>query len=241
MLDNLNLYLKLQKPIPFYNVCLIYQPTVDEIFDIKMGEDNFNQLLIPYSITTDVLSDEISDEIKSQISNYDLVIYYRDITHLLLKSLKYFTKSNLSFDENGIFFEGFEGRLNQNNWDKFAEIILKICARERPKKEVMPTFANERQRDIWTKLNEGRKRDARKNELKLEDVLNVCEYGGDYHISKSEINNFTLWEIINCYKSKMGMTNYKDSFSIYLVSGEKSLIEDKHWSDLIKIDYKPKE
>jgi hypothetical protein len=235
-MNDYKLYLKTQKPIPFYNVCKIFQPSIDEILD--MEDDKFNKLLLPYCITVDSLEGDIPEEVKKEIASYDLVIRYKDIVPLLLKSLKYFTKSHLSFDEGGIFFEGFEGRLNRDNFDEFAKIILEICARERPKKEVMPTFKNERQRDIWTKIQEGRKRSAKRNELKLEDVMNFAQYGGDYYISRNEILSFTLWELINAYKSKIGMSNYKDSFDIYLISGEKSLIEGKHWTDLIKLDYK---
>jgi chaperonin cofactor prefoldin len=54
--------------------------------------------------------------------------------------LKLIDKSKVEFDENGLFFGGYENklkdcRLNRDNFDEFALIILEINARERPKKE----------------------------------------------------------------------------------------------------------
>ena len=147
----------------------------------------------------------------------------------------------IDFDKiEGISFKDFEGKLNKDNFDELAEIILSICSRERPKIE-KKVFANERQRDIWEKLQEGRKRNAKKNELKLEDALNICEFGGKYHIPIEEILKWSLWRIINCYKSIMGISGYENSFSIFLVSGDKKLIENKHWTELIKLNYKHQE
>ena len=132
----------------------------------------------------------------------------------------------------------FKGRLNKTNFDEFAEIILKICGRERPKVEKKKVFANDVQRDIWAKLQAGRAKNASRNELKLEDVLNICEFGGKHYIPIEEIKKWSLWRITNCYKTIMGISSYEDSFSIYLISGEPDLIQGKHWSELIRLDYK---
>jgi hypothetical protein len=229
----------MQEPIDFHDICIIHQPSFGEILKYKIPK--FEQLLLPYYITIDSLNVELSEEQKNQIKSFDIVMSSFGIVRLLYKSLKFFTKSRIRHDSYGLYMEGFKGRLNRDNFDEFAEIILDICARKRPEKEKIPVFANERQKDIWLKLQEGRKRNSRRNELRLEDVLQVCEYGGEYYISKDIIRSFTLWEIMNCYKAKVGMSNYKDSFSIYLISGEKSLIEDKHWTELIKIENMSKE
>jgi len=235
--DKYNIYLKIQEPIEFYDICTIYQPSFLEIF--KYGIDGFEKLLIPYYITLDNLSEEITDEQKEGLTNFDLLCSSQEFMSYLFVSLEFFCKSKLDFDEKGISFDSFGGRLNRDNFDELANIILKTCGRERQKKEKKKVFANDRQRDIWEKLQEGRNRHAKKNELKLEDVINVCELGGNSYISIEEIKKWSLWRIINCYKSIMGIKNYEDSFSIYLISGQKELIEGKHWSEVIKLDYMP--
>ena len=237
---NLNLYLKVQKPIKFYDVCIINQPSFEEILDY--GTEEFEKLLLPYSITIDNISEDLTDEQKKGLTNFDLLLSSKEFVFYLLISLEFFCKSEIiDFDEiEGISFKGFKGKLNRNNFDELAEIILNICSRERPKVE-KKIFANERQKDIWEKLQEGRKRNAKKNELKMEDILNICEFGGKYYIPIEEIMKWSIWRIINCYKTITGISSYENSFDIFLVSGENKLIEGKHWTELIKIDYKSKE
>lgn len=232
-----NIYLKVQKPIKFYDVCVIHQPSFEEI--LEFGIEEFEKLLLPYYITLDNISEELTDEQKEGITNFDLVCSSQDFMYYLFLSLEFFCKSKVDIDESGIFFEEFNGKLHKDNFDELAKIILKICARERQKAEKKRTFENDRQRDIWEKLQAGRARSAKKNELKLEDVLNICEFGGKYYIPIEQIQKWSLWRIINCYKTIMGISSYDNSFSIYLISGEKDLIEGKHWTELIKLNYKP--
>ncbi|KKQ13982.1 MAG: hypothetical protein US25_C0032G0015, partial [Candidatus Moranbacteria bacterium GW2011_GWE1_36_7] len=87
----------------------------------------------------------------------------------------------------GIFFKGFNDRLNRDNFDKFSELILKICGRERQKIEKSPIFENDRQRESWIKLQEGRKRNAKNNVVNIEDIINICEFGRDEYIPIEEI------------------------------------------------------
>lgn len=250
-MDNINLYLKVQRPISFYDVCTIYQPSFDEILDY--GIDEFEKLLLPYYVTVDNLPEEITDEEKEGLNNFDLLCSSGEFIVLLGLSLEFFCKSNFDVDEKGIVFISklkfpehglpfiFKGRLNKDNFDEFADIVLKICGRERQKKDKKPVFENDNQRKSWEKLQEGRKRNAKNNEVNIEDILNYCEFGGNSYIPIEEIKKWSLWRIMNCYKSIVGTSAYKDSFSIYLVSGEKALIENKHWTDLLKINYQYKE
>lgn len=238
-MDKYNLYLKVQKPIKFYDVCIIHQPSFEEI--LEYGTEEFEKLLLPFYITLDNISEELTDEQKEGLTNFDLLCSSEEFMSYLISSLEFFCKSEMDSDENGIIFKGFNGRLFRNNFDELAETILEICGRERQKVE-KKTFSNDIQRDIWEKLQAGRARNAKRNELKLEDVLNVCEFGGKYYIPIEQIEKWSLWRIINCYKTIMGISSYEDSFSIYLISGEKDLIENKHWTELIKLSYKqPKE
>jgi hypothetical protein len=152
---------------------------------------------------------------------------------LFIQSLQYFCKTdNIDIVENGIQIEN--GILTRDTFDDFGKIILEINAREKPKSNKPPKFENERQRDIWEKLNEGRKRSQKNDELQLYDILNIVEFGGNFHIPLESIKLWTLWRIMNAYKTILGKDNYDASFRIYLVSGESKLIE-KHWTQQVKV------
>lgn len=227
---DIKLQLVSQSPIMFNNI-KIHQITFQEIEEI--GFEKFDQLLLPYIV--DINYPDIPEEYKNKyLTTFDYVLDEPLLLTSLVVSLQLFCKTKkILLTEDGISIE--DGILNKYNFEEFGNIILQILSRERPKFEKPPVFKNELQRDIWTKIQEGRKRDAKKNELHLYDVLNVCEFY-KYHICINEIKNWTLYKIMQCYKVKLGESAWNDNFSIYLVSGEKSLIENKHWIDLIKID-----
>ena len=87
-MENLNLYLKLQKPIPFYDICMIYQPSFEEILDYRLEE--FEKLLLPYYITVDSLfDDEITEEEKEGLNTFDLLCSSQDVVSFLFLSLEF--------------------------------------------------------------------------------------------------------------------------------------------------------
>lgn len=236
MMD-IKLELVLQEPIS-YNGTTIYQPTISEIR--QFGMDNFNQLLLPYSLSMDTIEVNLSDEEKSQLKIFDIVFRDTNTFNILVSSLVFFCKTeNISMDENGIKIDEFY--LNRDNFEEFGDVILKINIRERPKPEFIPVFNAQKGTpeyedalSRWNNLQEGRRKRSQQNELHIYDIINTCEFGGDYYIPIETIRNWTLYKLITCYKSKLGMSNYKDSFSIYLISGEKSLVEN-HWTQQIKV------
>lgn len=244
MIDKYNIYLKTQKPIYFYDVCLIHQPSYNDILDFQhINGYEFDKLLLPYSLTVELYNDLEGNTAKldDSVSNFDLICSIKDLAVYLIMSLEYFCKSKVDYKDDGFCFEGFSGKLDKDNFDEFAELVLSICGQKRRKIEKPRTFENEKQKNIWEKLQEGRKRTAKQNEVKVEDILNYCEFGGKSYIPIEEILKWSMWRIMLCYKSIVGISSYNDSFDIYLVSGEKSLIENKHWLDLLKIGYEIKE
>lgn len=225
--------LVLQEPINF-NGLIIYQPIIRDI--VKYGINEYNNLLLPYLVTIDMF--RLSEEQKNNFKVFDLIILNQEILLNLLLSLSILCKcqsQDINIIENSklqyvIKIKEFE--LNRDNFDEFADIILKIHAREKPKEDKLPD--NPRQRAVELKLREGRKRLDKKNEISFSDIINIVKYGGKYHISNDEIKEMTLWELMNAYKCKLGMSHYEDSFDIYLVSGNKDAIED-HWTKLLKV------
>ena len=120
--------------------------------------------------------------------------------------------------------------VNSSNFDDISNIILKINANKKTVIKKPPENMSERQRDVWNKLQEGRNRDAEKNEIHIYDILNVCEFGGDYHIPIENICNWSLWRIMNCYKSRINWKSYDDNLQIALVSGDsKNISGENHW------------
>jgi hypothetical protein len=60
--------------------------------------------------------------------------------------------------------------------------------------------------------------------------LNVCEYCGDYRIPIEELKTWSLWRIMNCYKTRLNIKSYDDNLQIALVSGDsKSISGENHW------------
>lgn len=213
-----------------FNGMNIIQKTISEILDF--GMDNYNKLLFPFIL--DIENFNITKDINT-VSIFDILILDSNI-EIFLNSLKYFCDVNkIQFDEHikRIYIQN--GYLDRNNFEEFSNIILEINGKVKPKHKKPPVFKSKKHQDIWNKIQEGRKRKAEQNKVELCDIINVCEFGGDYHIPMSEIMSWSLWKVINCYKNILEKQSYKDSFEIFLVSGDKNIIENKHWIDRIKI------
>ena len=120
--------------------------------------------------------------------------------------------------------------IDKNNFNDVSEIIMKLNGKDKIKVEKPPKNMSDKQRDVWEKLQAGRKRESEKNNVHIYDVINICEFGGNYHIPIEEIDTWSLWEIMNCYKARVNMKTYDDSLKICLVSGDSKSISDKnHW------------
>jgi hypothetical protein len=233
---NINTELITQKPIIFNGIKII-QPTLNDILNEKVGMDKYNEYLIPFFIDLDFLN--VPDEYQEQYNIFDIMTN-NDNIEFLLNAINIFCQTDIiKFDmENKKLYIGDNGGyLDCNNFKDFSDIILKINSKERPTKEKPPKNMTEKQRDIWEKLTAGRQRQAGKNRIDLADMLNTCEFGGDYYIPMKEILNWTLWNISRCYQVILNRSSYKDAFSIYCVTGEKDLIK-QHWTDLISIEDK---
>lgn len=226
---DINLNLVLQEPIIFQGVT-IYQPTLEEI--MQYGVDEYNNLLIPYSLSWDLLG--VSEEERHGIKYFDLIISNEYSYQVLIQSLIYFCRTDsIEFTEMGIRVGN--GIITRDNFDEFGDIILKISAKEKPKEEKLPD--NPKQREIELKLREARARCKPKNEFQLYDIINNVRYGGKYYIPLDEIKQMTLWSLSNAFNAKVGLSAYDANFSIALVVGDKNnTLEENHWTKILKID-----
>lgn len=230
-MDDYNLELIRQKPIN-YKGLLFYPISFGYICD-NIGLDVFDNLLVPFSITKDCL--KMSDEELEQIDLFnDIILKDQGMLSSVAIALQLFCKCEdiykrdnellLKFNEKEFF------AINNGNFEDICQIIMKMNGKDKIKVEKPPKNMSERQRDVWEKLQAGRKRENEKNTVHVYDMLNICEFGGNYHIPIEEIENWTLWKIMNCYKARVNMKTYDDSLHICLVSGDGKSISDKnHW------------
>lgn len=176
-------------------------------------------------------------------SKMDKHRYYSIFDWLYCKVLRRFFNKNTS-DESETVDETEEivnktertFNINSSNFDDISNIILKINASNKVVIEKPPPNMSDRQRDVWEKLQEGRSKDSKKNEIHIYDILNVCEFGGSYHIPIDIICSWSLWRIMNCYKARVNWKNYDDNLQIALVTGDSKSISDKnHWYQQLMI------
>lgn len=235
MNSNLSVYLETQKPIKFNNI-IIYQPSLDEILEYDI--DKYNMLILPFLLDVDDF-ELIDNSLIQNVNIFDILILdsNSDIFQILLNSISFFCKTDeIGLDEQkGVLYIGDEV-IDRNNFGDFAEIILQLNAKQKPEKEIPPANMTEKQKEIWEKLHAGRQRAFEKSQIDLSDLINICQFGGQYFIPMSEILQWTLFNISRCYKSIIGKSNYQDLFDIYIVTGEEKLIKNQHWTDLIKIN-----
>lgn len=233
--------------IKFQNI-LIHQPTFKEILEI--GIEQYNQIMLPYSLTIDCFKDfaekenaDLFEDIlmkdKSSITciAYSLQLLTKAKDVLLYQDHLELTFEKKMFDKNNnekIIKSSFD--INKDNFNDLSEIILKINANKKVEVEKPPKNMSEKQKDIWYKLQEGRRKRAKKDEVHLFDILNICEFAGKYHIPVSEMMDWTLWRIMNCYKAILNIRTYDDNLKIYLVSGDgKTISGDNHWHKKLMI------
>jgi hypothetical protein len=232
MLSNL-VYLETQKPIKFNNIA-IYQTPLNDILDYDI--EKYNMLILPFLVDIDDLN--IPEEILIQdINIFDILVLNEENFSMLLNSLSFFCKTNeISFDEQKRILYIGDGYIDRNNFADFSKIILETNSKQKATKEKPPKNMTEKQRDIWDKLQRGRQRALEKSQIDLADLINTCQFGGDYYIPLDDILQWTLWNITRCYKTILGKSNFRELFDIYCVTGEKKLIENHHWTDLIKVN-----
>lgn len=235
MNSNLSVYLETQKPIKFNNI-IIYQPSLDEILEYDI--DKYNMLILPFLLDVDDF-EFIDNSLIQNVNIFDILILdsSSEMFRILLDSISFFCKTDeIGLDEQkGVLYIGDE-ILDRNNFSEFAKIILQLNAKQKPEKEIPPANMTEKQKEIWEKLHAGRQRAYEKSQIDLSDLINICQFGGQYFVPMSEILQWTLFNISRCYKSIIGKSNYQDLFDIYIVTGEEKLIKNQHWTDLIKIN-----
>lgn len=222
------------KPIYYENLCF-YPVSYEVIMDL-FGEDYFEFAMLPFCITAEYVKDTFNIETTDDKIFEDTILRIKELLENTCQILSLFCKcgkitcSNNSlhlYDSND---EKFIFDITSENFNDIAEILRIINCKSKIKIEKPPANMSERQRDIWEKLQAGRKRDADKNRLHIYDIIKICEFGGDYHIPLHEMKEWTLWKLMDSYKTIAGIKDYNDNLEIGIASYDLSAIsKDKCW------------
>lgn len=221
-------------PIRYKNL-YIYQISFDDICTF-FGYDNFSYLMMPFCLTAEYIKETTGLDVQDENIFKEIILKDKNLLENVCQILLLFCKCEkiTLFDQtlqlydkesNDVMF-----KITNENFNDISDILLMINGKEKLKIEKPPDGLSERQLDIWMKIHEGRKREAKKNHLQIYDIINICEFGGKSHISVDEIKKWSFWKLINCYKSIAGDREYEDNLRIGIESHDLSSIEkDKHW------------
>ena len=231
----------LGKPI-FYQNLIFYPVTIDEITNITDLE-TFRTLMFPFMITTEYLISEkiiLEKDYKNFNIFEDYIVKDNDslqkiafILEIFCRTSKISTLNNkiLLYNSENMFFE-----ITKDNFEDISDILRKLVCVKKIKAETPPPNMSQRQKDIWEKLQAGRKRESSRNEIHIYDIMNMCSYCGNYYISSSELKKMTIWQLINCYNSKTNIKSYDDNLMIGLASKDlKPILNNNHWSKKLLI------
>jgi hypothetical protein len=198
-------------------------------------------LLLPFLLDIDDF-EILNKDLLEDINIFDILTLDERTLSMLLNSISMFCKTDeIAFDEQKKILYIGDGYISKDNFAEFSDIILKINSKQKIIKEKPPENMTEKQEEIWKKLQQGRQRAMAKSQIELADLINVCQFGGEYYIPTNDILQWSLYNITRCYKTILGKTNFRESFEIYCVTGEDKLINNKHWTDLIKLENDNKE
>jgi len=237
-----DIYLELvtQYPIKFDNL-IIRQPTFREIKDF--GINNYYNLLYPFMLHVGVF--DIPEEDVEKVNFFsDILMGSQEYMLNIVIALRFFTNaSDIGISEDGKSLicvkDETETIIDDTNFNTFSDIILKMNDKEKIEVEKPPKNMSEKQRDVWQKLHEGREREKQKNVTHLYDVLNICEFGGNYHIPIETMLNWSLWRIMNCYHSIINRSSYNDGVKFCLVGGDvKNINGNNHWTKKLMVGKK---
>lgn len=229
----------------------IYQPLVKDIVD--MGEDEYSKLVLPYVVTTDSIFNGVENE-EELINKYDLFdLFFVNVEEgktildsifsgenslkVLIDSMRYFLKSDdirvLHKRQKIVVNDSY--LIDKNEFSKLRRLIQAVTGRNDIEVEKPPKNMSKRQKDIWIKLQKGRKRSAEKNSIYMQDIVNYVSFGGSSYISTEQIDNMTYYYLQNAYKSIVGMDSYNMGMA-YKLSPKFDIKDDiKHWTQTLKI------
>lgn len=221
MITYSKLQLYLLDVIHLNNIGNVYIPKIKDILDI--GENEYNKLLLPFCINKDVMEDDFLEKFPWAL-DFDLFFFKlpnneslfsfqegnrkRSYLDLLLEALEFFLRKSVFLDENNRFItvgnqNNIKYIINRDNFGILADLILESNNIGKFKKEKMPIFKNERQKEVYLKIIDGRKRHEEKFKLSLLEMVKAIRYGSKSIVSFEELLNLTIYQL---YEDCNGIT-----------------------------------
>jgi len=228
----------------------VHHPIMKDIVDL--GEDEYLNLCLPYILTKDAIFGNLENS-KSLSEKYELLqlffikvnedqrlldgMFNGNTMDYLKNSLSFFLKTDdiRILERQQKIVINKEYLIDNSEFMRLRKVIQSVSDRSDIKVEKPPENMTERQRDIWTKLQKGRKRKSDKERVYIQDMINVVSFGGNSYISKDLIENMHYIELSNAYKA----ISQKDIYHTRLLHriSPKFESDDKfeHWFENLKI------
>jgi hypothetical protein len=251
MEDKLKLLMGRPLVVDAENGIAVHQPALQEIVD--MGEEAFNQIVLPFVITTDLIFAglEKEEELIEEFDIFDLFFIEVDNGKTILdgmlggnsavdalkKSLIYFFKTEdiriLKARKKIVINNKY--LIEKEQFKVIRKAVQLVVNRNEIEVEKPPKNMSKRQKDIWTKLQKGRRRSSEKNMMYVQDIINFVIFGGKSYIPIREIETMTYYQLQNAYRGILGVDAYEMGMQ-YKLSQKFDVKDDvKHWTETIKI------
>lgn len=229
----------------------VRQPKISDVVD--MGENEYNELVLPYVLTTESIFNGVENEeelinrfhffelffikVENGGTILDNVFNGKSALDVLSDSIQYFLDADdikiLEKRQKIIVNDSY--MIDKDEFDRIRKVIQGVVGRGDVEVEKPPKNMTKRQKDIWMKLQKGRRRNAEKNAVYLQDMINFTAFGGSSYIPFDKIDEMSYFQLMNAYKSIVGMDAYNMGMQ-YKLSQKFDVKDDiKHWTDTIKI------
>lgn len=165
--------------------------------------------------------------------------FQEEVSFMTAKDLKYAGTVDLGYSDDilsNIYLILIEnnGIIDRENFDIIANTILEINNVKKMEIEPEPEFKNERQRDIYNKIMEGRRRKAEKDAETIADMIDVVQFGGKSFVSYDEIEKFTIQQLMHAYITILNIDGFNISFGQYQAGVDPKDLDLEHWVSKIK-------
>lgn len=248
------LKLLMGKPIPFKSEYGLHvrQPLISEVVD--MGEESFNDLIYPFVLTSEAVfnGQDNDDELSAKYPIFQLyfttmgegefmldgVFSGKSALDALKDSISYFLNvetSDIQFLIQRRKIVIGECVIDEQDFIALRKIVQLVVSREDIAFDKVPKKMTARQRDIWEKLQRGRRNTARRDAIYLQDMINVVSFGGSTYIPLDAIERMTYFQLRNAYKNVMAMDAYKLGMSYKLSQKYEVKDEVEHWTKSLRI------
>ena len=147
---------------------IIYPVSFGEICD-NVGLENFDKLLMPFLITKECLGVDDEEKLDTIDLFENVIMNDRAMLHSVAIIFEIFCKAKDILRTQTEIILKFEGKddfiVNKDNFEKISQVIGKINGKDKIKVEKPPKNMSDRQRDVWEKLQAGRKKENEKNRI----------------------------------------------------------------------------